>query len=147
MWRVVFEVIIKTDYSRLSDLSAKLKRIENDIAEITLRVTKMANTTAQTTRYQNTQWEIKRACDLVANAVNNTNKRMRIVCEKLNNQSIIVRGSISSYRDADKIQKINKGNVLSKVGPNLAGIFGTVDVKRSYLGVLSSNIINGTKNV
>ena len=117
-------MVIKTNLNKLSDLSAKLKRLERDIADYGYRASRLARNTAQNTKYQYySNYRVRNACNIVLNAVDALERNIRQVENELSYQSSIVSGAVNSYRNADTIEKINNGAV-SYVGSYLGGVFG-----------------------
>ena len=147
-------MVIKTNLNKLSDLSAKLKRLERDIADYGYRASRLARNTAQNTKYQYySNYRVRNACNNVLNEVDTLERNIRQVENELAYQSGIVSGAVNSYRNADTIEEINKGAV-SYVGSHLGGVFGSLSfsnyskkINPRYSGFLNMfPVVKGVKN-
>jgi len=117
-------LLIKTNLNRLSELSAKLRRLENDLSDYGYKAAKLAKNTAQSTKYQYySNGRVRQACNNVLNSVSTLERNIRVVENELYYQSRVIGNAVSGYRNADTIEKVNR-SAVSYVGHNLAGVFG-----------------------
>ncbi len=118
-------MVIRTDYYKLKELSARLRRIENDIADISGKITKLSATGAEFARHRSTEYYVKRACDNAIASARKVTASTREACWQLDKLSSLANDAAASYRENDKIRRIN--SAVSRVGPNLGNIFNCGD--------------------
>ncbi|MBQ7039517.1 MAG: hypothetical protein IJN39_03010, partial [Clostridia bacterium] len=134
-------VIIRVNMANLSDLSRRLRMLENDLSDISNQITRISKMTAQSVKYQSTDYQIRRACDKVLNSVDGVNRISRNICNRLQGQSYVLSNAVSSYRQNDTLTKVNRGS-FNYAGNNLLRYFNYRGGASSYLTVINPYMHN-----
>ena len=116
-------MVIRTDLNQLNSLSVKLKRLENDLSQITSQLARTTRMTVQSVKLRSTDYQIRKTCERIAVLTDSVNKTSRNVCDRIYTQSRLLSAATSSYKEYDRIDKVNTG-ALSNAGPNLSRFFG-----------------------
>lgn len=113
---------IRVDINRLSNLSRSLRTLEYDISDIANQVARLSKITAQSAKYRNTEYRVRRACDRVLDSVDEVYRCSRTACNRIEGQSRVLSNAVSSYQENDRIEQVNRG-VNYYMGSNLRRIF------------------------
>ena len=131
-------MIIRTDLNRLSSLSGRLKRLESDLSQITSQLTRTSRVTVQSVKYRTSDYQIRKACDNVISALDRVNKASINVCDRIYNQSMVIGNAVGTYRQYDKLDKVNK-SALYNAGSSLRNFFGGVGIV-GYTNIIPSTL-------